>query len=287
MCRTIFKLICIVIVFSQFISTSSLRPLPPYQTKYRTISAAVALLLLPFSCFADGLHEGVTSADSNDMAIVRPGRVTSEVYLDVSIARSPPERITLGIFGDDAPAATKFFLSVCKGDYGEGVSYDGAQVSRIQIDKRIDVGKLSKGGNKKQETWMDGMGKVRIRSVSLASSATHKDSNDFRHDTPGVVSVKKGGGTFDFTIASRTNPVLDAENVVIGKVLSGMNVVNKINNVPVSKEDIIGSKGGFSSLGKGFDGRAKLAAVERPLQRVSILQCKVDEKASMSSFLKF
>ena len=81
--------------------------------------------------------------------------------------------------------------------------------------------------------------------------------------------------------------VFQSANVVIGKVLSGMDIVNRINKIPVSKEDLIGSKGGFSALGKGFDGRAKLAAVERPLQRISILQCQVEEKASISSFLKF
>jgi cyclophilin family peptidyl-prolyl cis-trans isomerase len=158
---------------------------------------------------------------------------------------------------------------------------------KSQTDRRIDVGKLAKGGNKKQETWMDNMGKVRIRSVSLASKATHNDQNQLLHDAPGVLSVKRGGGTFDFTIAPQLNPALDGENVVIGKVLHGMDVVDKINKIPTSKEDLIGSKGGFSALGKGFDGRAKLAAVERPLQRISILQCQVEEKASISSFLKF
>lgn len=252
----------------------------------RALTAAIAVFSLPFCSVAEYLNEGAVPIPATNV-LSKEGKVTSEVYLDVSVARGPVERITLGVFGDDAPAASKFFLSICKGDYGEGVSYDGAQVSRIQADKRIDVGKLAKGGNKKQETWMDNMGKVRIRSVSLASKATHNDRNDLLHDVPGVLSVKKGGGTFDFTIAPQLNPALDGENVVIGKVLRGMDVVDKINKIPVSKEDIMGSKGGFSALGKGFDGRAKLAAVERPLQRISILQCQVEERASISSFLKF
>lgn len=252
----------------------------------RAVTVAIAVFSLPFCSVAEYLSEGAVPFAATNV-LSKEGKVTSEVYLDVSVARGPVERITLGVFGDDAPAASKFFLSICKGDYGEGVSYDGAQVSRIQADKRIDVGKLAKGGNKKQETWMDNMGKVRIRSVSLASKATHNDRNGLLHDGPGVLSVKKGGGTFDFTIAPQLNLALDGENVVIGKVLRGMDVVDKINKIPVSKEDIIGSKGGFSALGKGFDGRAKLAAVERPLQRISILQCQVEEKASISSFLKF
>jgi peptidyl-prolyl cis-trans isomerase B (cyclophilin B) len=279
-----FFLSCLILLLATF--ADSLRVKPNILLHQRVVSAAIAIFSLPFCSVAENLSEGaVSSAATNTVS--KEGKVTSEVYLDVSVARGPAERITLGVFGDDAPAASKFFLSICKGDYGEGVSYDGAQVSRIQADKRIDVGKLAKGGNKKQETWMDNMGKVRIRSVSLASKATHNDQNDLHHDAPGVLSVKRGGGTFDFTIAPQLNPALDGENVVIGKVLSGMDIVNRINKIPVSKEDLIGSKGGFSALGKGFDGRAKLAAVERPLQRISILQCQVEEKASISSFLKF
>lgn len=279
-----FFLSCLILLLATY--ADSLRVKPNILLHQRVVSAAIAIFSLPFCSVAENLSEGaVASAATNTVS--KEGKVTSEVYLDVSVARGPAERITLGVFGDDAPAASKFFLSICKGDYGEGVSYDGAQVSRIQADKRIDVGKLAKGGNKKQETWMDNMGKVRIRSVSLASKATHNDQNDLHHDAPGVLSVKRGGGTFDFTIAPQLNPALDGENVVIGKVLSGMDIVNRINKIPVSKEDLIGSKGGFSALGKGFDGRAKLAAVERPLQRISILQCQVEEKASISSFLKF
>ena len=276
-------LLCVLFVFVQLKRFDSLFHKFHHTLRQRTISAAIAVLVLPFCSIASDQEIPTAAVDSGP----RQAKITAQVYLDVSVARGPAERITLGVFGDDAPAASKFFLSICKGDYGEGVSYDGAQVSRIETNKRIDVGKLSKGGNKKQETWMDGMGKVRIRSVSLASKATHRDQNDLLHDTAGVLSVKKGGGTFDFTIAPQSNSQLDDENVVIGKVISGMEVVSKINEVPASKEDLIGSKGGFSALGKGFDGRAKIAVVGKPLQKISILQCQVEEKASVSSFLRF
>ena len=66
--------------------------------------------------------------------IEQPGRpsskdykVTSKVKLAVSINRHDPEEINIGIFGNEAPQASKLFLSVCKGEYN-GVSYDGSQV---------------------------------------------------------------------------------------------------------------------------------------------------------------
>lgn len=254
-------IICTALFFSQVKSAQSLRQHFHHHSK-RAVSAAVAIFILPFCSVADTVSPNTPSVAPE--VIVREGKITSKVYLDVSIARSPAQSIKLGIYGDDAPAASKFFLSICKGDYGEGVSYDNSQVSRIQKDKRIDVGKLAKGGNKKQETWMDGMGKVRIRSVSLASKAVHNDENEFRHDAPGVVSMRKGGGTFDFTLTSQASPSLDDENVVIGKVLTGMDVLEKINNIPVSKEDIIGSKGGFSKLGKGTTIRVMIIPFNLP-----------------------
>lgn len=78
-------------------------------------------------------------------------KITSQVYLDVSIARQKPERVTLGIYGNDAPAASKFFISLCDGSYNGDVSYGGSQVSKIQKNRLIDVGKFAKGGSKKQE----------------------------------------------------------------------------------------------------------------------------------------
>lgn len=139
----------------------------------------------------------------------------------------------------------------------------------------------------RSKSYMDFAGKVRIRSISLADNAVHDDINSFKHDIDGVVSVPNGGKTFDFTIAPKPNPDLDLDHVVIGRVVNGLDVIYKINDVPVSREDSIGTKQAFSNLGKNFDGRAKLASVDRPLQKVTIQQCQVEEKSTISSFMKF
>lgn len=248
---------------------------------------------------ANGVPMGVASAASDIPTIISPateeatplpavGKITSQAYLDISIARGPPERISVGIFGDDAPRSSKFWLSVCKAEYGEGTSYDGSQVSKVQKDRIITVGKLARGGGQKQETWMDEVGKVRIRNVNLAESFVNTDNNELKHDTNGIVSIPKAGGTFEFSIVPRQNAELDNDNLVIGKVLSGMDVVDKINEIPVSREDSLGSKAAFSNAGKGFDPRAKLASLDRPLKQIKVLRCQVDEKANnVASFLKF
>ena len=99
--------------------------------------------------------------------------------------------------------------------------------------------------------------------------------------------MRRGGGSFDFTIAPRPNADLDKGNIIIGKVIEGVDVIEEINDIPTSREDILGTKQAFSNAGKAFDGRAKLAAVGKPLKRVRILSCTVDDKASLASFLQF
>merc|ERR1712242_445399 len=76
------------------------------------------------------------------------------------------------------------------------------------------------------------IGSKQIKSKMAEDDTLTKETNSLRHDVPGRVSMKKGGGTFDFTIA----PVADAKwldktNVVIGQVLEGMDLVDAINDV--------------------------------------------------------
>jgi len=255
-------------------------------------SLAVASLPLCFLASPNAYAAAVEPSAAEPIATATTAptpRATASVYLDFSIARKKPERVTAEIYGQSASEASLIFLNVCKGDnvYGDGVVYDGSQVSRIVKDKEITIGKFALGKNNKQETWMDNVGKVRIRSIDLAEKATHRDTNSLTHKR-GSISVPKGGGSFEFSIAPTDGANdLNEKNVVIGQVVDGFEVIDKINQIPVSKEDSIGSKGGFSSLGKGFDGRAKLASVNRPLVKVVLAECRVDEKANIASFLTF
>ena len=216
--------------------------------------------------------------------------ITSKVKLDLNIGTSTKQikSIDIGIFGNEAPSSSKVFLSVCGGENSwDGLSYDLAQVSRIVKDQRIDFGKFSKGRGQKQEKYIDSVGKMRIRNVNVAENTANFDENELRHISGGEVSMRRGGGSFDFTIAPRPNADLDKGNIIMGKVIEGMDVIEEINGIPTSREDILGTKQAFSNAGKAFDGRAKLAAVGKPLKRVRILSCTVDDKASLASFLQF
>lgn len=90
------------------------------------------------------------------------------------------------------------------------------------------------------------------------------------HSKAGYVSAKRGGGSYEFTINPKPNTNLDKENIVFGKVLEGMDVIEKINGVPTSKEDPIGSKEKFAAAGKKFDPRAKIIYLYKPLVKIVV-----------------
>ena len=224
-----------------------------------------------------------------DHALAEEPAVTAKVNFDVKIApSSSTRRFTVGVYGNEAPLTSKVFLSLCTGENAWDVSFDSSQVSRILKDQRIDVGKFSKGGSQRQERSIDSIGKVRVKSVNVAENTKNTEQNGLHHASGGEVSMKKGGGSFEFTIAPRPNPSLDGSQIIFGRVVDGMDVIEDINNVPSSREDALGSKSAFSSAGRSFDGRAKLAMpVGRPLRKVSIVSCELEDKASLSSFMRF
>jgi hypothetical protein len=101
--------------------------------------------------------------------------------------------------------------------------------------------------------------------------------------------MRKGGGTFAFSITPAEGPKsdLDEENVVIGEVLDGLPVLRKLNEIPVSREDALGTKQSFAKAGAGFDPRARIIEIERPLKKIKVYSCAVDERASIASFNRF
>ena len=223
-------------------------------------------------------------------------KVTAVAKLDVSIQRAPPRTVLVGLYGESAPESTRRFLSFCSGDNeyksaGLPFKYDGAQVSTILKGSSIEVGKFAQGSGKKLATKMSESGKVSLSSIDLGEDLLPtQDPLGSVPMTKGIVSMpKKGSFKFFITSGEKQDKEFASKNVVVGKIVNeeGIEVVDAIDKIPVSREDILGTKGAFSGAGKGFDPRAKLASINRPLQRVEVLSCTVSEKASLSSFLKF
>lgn len=102
-----------------------------------------------------------------------------------------------------------------------------------------------------------------------------------RSSTRGAVSVKRGGGAFEFTIAPVDNPALEKEDlVVVGRVVEeDMVFLDEIHAIP-TRRDII-SIGDVPPLGGNF-ARAcdftspdKTCAQYKPLKKIVVVSSSV------------
>lgn len=194
--------------------------------------------------------------------------VTDKIYIDFkgvpndASDAAPPittkDRIVIGLFGNDAPQpvsilkqlvskegyrskckpldttrvlqkeqleANKVYNACLENEDTVGVNYDYSSVWRVVKDERIDVGAVS--------------GKFVAREYPL-----FEGKNNLVHEY-GLVSVRRGNdGGYGFTIfpgkkGSAAASILDEDNVVVGRVLEGMDVVERLNAMPVVKSSAV------------------------------------------------
>jgi cyclophilin family peptidyl-prolyl cis-trans isomerase len=154
------------------------------------------------------------------------------------------KRIVIGVYEDEAPVLVRNFMEACSGRYpGEAatqVNYFLSDVKKIQKDKVITWADFKDGNTFTRQQLSTVNGKAWVttnnKEVPLAGKDTRTDeTNNLRHEKEGTVSMRRGGGTFDFNVAPVDNANwLDKDNVVIGRVLEGMETIKVINKVPVS-----------------------------------------------------
>ena len=150
----------------------------------------------------------------------------------------------IGLYGEAAPESTALFMGLCgSGTLPAELRYRSSSCTRIEQGKAIVCGRLSAGSAARIDREIDGTGYVRSSLVSLADQYTTSDANALTHDRAGLVSMKKGGGQFEFVLTPKANPELDASNVVIGEILAGTDVLEALDRVPArrpSKDSEVG-----------------------------------------------
>ncbi|KAF7020172.1 hypothetical protein CFC21_033293 [Triticum aestivum] len=217
--------------------------------------------------------------------------ITAKAFLDVSIGGEPAGRITVGLFGDAAPAGAARFLSLATGvgyrrkefvkvvpgyvQHAGVVSYPviPAVTDRLAAEMEAARARCVGGGA------MNAAGAVSIvvRDPSLPPPKPKLVARGGRlkieEEQVGVVP----NGT-EFVIATRDSPELDASALVVGRVVAGMDVVGRIAAVATVKDN---TGSAYFKVAKLIgDKRAVVAerGFNRPYTKILVTNCGVLEQ---------
>ncbi|KAG8455642.1 hypothetical protein GDO86_001727 [Hymenochirus boettgeri] len=150
------------------------------------------------------------------MAIPASNPSNPIVFFDISIGGQEVGRMKIELFADVVPKTAENFRKD-----GVPIGYKGSTFHRVIKDFMIQGGDFVNG---------DGTGIASIYRGPFAD-----ENFKLKHSTPGLLSMANSGpGTngCQFFITCSKCDWLDGKHVVFGKVIDGLLVMRKIENVP-------------------------------------------------------
>ncbi|KXL41990.1 hypothetical protein M433DRAFT_74190 [Acidomyces richmondensis BFW] len=161
-----------------------------------------------------------------------PAQPNPVVFFDITLGGEPLGRIKMELFNDVVPRTAENFRQFCTGEtknhLGKPQGYKGCKFHRVIKDFMVQGGDFLNG---------DGTGSATIYGTKVFQDENFK----LGHDTAGLLSMANSGPNTNgcqFFITCAPTPFLNGKHVVFGKVIDGMDVVRKIENVRTVRNDV-------------------------------------------------
>ncbi|PIN05763.1 Peptidyl-prolyl cis-trans isomerase [Handroanthus impetiginosus] len=276
------------------VSPPNPNPNPNHNPIFRRDFASSSLFLLLFN--PGPLRAEIINNNTPSNSICADPAPTKQAFLDISIDGEPMGRIIIGLYGNEVPAGAARFANIVSG--AAGVSYRRKEFVKIMPNYVQHGGLRSygadaeiarKGGsNLAVESLMDEWEKQNekcgeTKNVAKSVSIIVRDPSK---PPPKMKLVARNGkleidqeqvgmdpnGT-EFVIAIKDSPELDESALVVGRVVEGMEVVERIGKVKTVQEN---SSSPYFRVAKLIgDKRAVVAerGFNRPYSKVLITNC--------------
>ncbi|KAG6746886.1 hypothetical protein NC653_034685 [Populus alba x Populus x berolinensis] len=193
-------------------------------------------------------------------------------FLIISINGEPVGRIIIGLHGEDVPARPAGFSNLVSG--AAGISYRRKEFIKI-------IPNYEQHGGREYET------RPRIKILAGAVSIIVRDPSK---PPPKLKLVARQGNieidqdevgidrsSTEFVIATKDSPELDASSLIVGSVLEGMEVVDRIGQVKTSQENIRSPYFRAAKLIRGKGAVVAERGFDRPYSKVVVANCGLEQ----------